>query len=62
MPASEVQSFLDSQVSSCRAGYTCLKDYSQATSDRAGEDYRCFGYDGGGVESAATVFIAFTTL
>ena len=55
MSASQVQSFLNSQVSSCSSGFTCLKDYTQSTSNRAGEDYRCSAYAGGGVESAATI-------
>ncbi|WAC65276.1 hypothetical protein OVA14_07730 [Agrococcus sp. SL85] len=31
MSGVQIQSFLDSQVRTCAAGYTCLKDYAQAT-------------------------------
>ena len=55
MNAGQVQNFLNSQVSGCRAGYTCLKDFTQATFARAGESGRCASYPGGGVESAATI-------
>lgn len=55
MNAAQVQSFLNSRVSSCRAGYTCLKDFQQGTSVRAGEAGRCATYPGGGTESAAAI-------
>jgi hypothetical protein len=55
MTASEVQSFLVSKVPSCRAGYTCLKSYSQQTQTRAAVDGRCDAYTSQGVESAATI-------
>ncbi|MGO4691576.1 hypothetical protein [Glaciibacter sp. 2TAF33] len=55
MVASEVQSFLDSKVSACRSGYTCLKNYSQATTTRAAEAGRCNSYLGAPSESAATI-------
>ncbi len=38
MSASDVQTFLNSQVSACRSGYTCLKDYRQTTTSRAAVD------------------------
>lgn len=52
--ADQVQSFLNSKVSACRAGYTCLKDYRQNTTAIAGDQY-CRGYAGAGNESAATI-------
>lgn len=56
MTGPEVQSFLDGKVATCRAGYTCLKSYSQVTSTIAPDRY-CSGYQGGGVESAATIIV-----
>lgn len=52
---SQVQEFLNSQVSSCRSGYTCLKDYRQNTATRAAEAGRCQAYAGGQNESAARI-------
>ncbi|MFJ8895792.1 cell wall-binding repeat-containing protein [Leifsonia sp. NPDC102414] len=54
LDAGRIQSFLNSQVSSCRAGYTCLKDYRQNTYSRAG-DALCAAYTGGANETAATI-------
>ncbi|CAD5993359.1 cell wall-binding repeat-containing protein [Agreia sp. COWG] len=52
--ADSVQNFLNMMLPSCRAGYTCLKDYSVTTTSRpAGPS--CGAYNGGGVESAATI-------
>lgn len=53
--ASAVQSFLNSARPSCRAGYTCLKDYTQATPSRAAVAGRCAAYAGSGNESAASI-------
>lgn len=55
MNAGQVQSFLNSQLSSCRSGYTCLKDYVQATPGRAAVAGRCAAYAGSGAESAASI-------
>lgn len=55
MSASQVQSFLNGRVPSCRAGYTCLKDYRQSTPNRAAEAGRCGAYTGAANESAATI-------
>jgi hypothetical protein len=55
MSASQVQSFLNERVPSCRAGYTCLKDYRQSTPNRAAEAGRCGAYTGAANESAATI-------
>ncbi len=54
MNASEVQSFLNGKVSSCRAGYTCLKDYAQSTDSRPADSY-CNGYAASTFESAAQI-------
>ena len=55
MSAAQVQAFLNSQVSSCSPGYTCLKDYRQDTSSRAAEAGRCDAYNGAANESAAQI-------
>ncbi|UOE44492.1 LGFP repeat-containing protein [Agromyces larvae] len=55
MSAGQVQSFLNARVPQCRAGYVCLKAYSQDTASRAGEAGRCGGYAGAPGESAATI-------
>ncbi|GAA2058590.1 hypothetical protein [Leifsonia soli] len=53
--ASQVQAFLNAKVSSCRPGYTCLKDYTQATTSKAAVSGRCDAYNSQGVESAAMI-------
>jgi uncharacterized protein with LGFP repeats len=53
MTAGQIQSFLNSKVSSCRNGYTCLKDYWQASTSRPA-DANCSAYSGTW-ESAATI-------
>ncbi|MBD8533860.1 hypothetical protein [Plantibacter sp. CFBP 13570] len=55
MSAGEVQTFLNAAVPSCRAGYTCLKDYRQATPSRAAVAGRCAAYTGSGNETAAQI-------
>ncbi|GAA3205440.1 hypothetical protein [Microbacterium terregens] len=54
MTAPAVQSFLSGQVSTCRSGYTCLKDYQQVTDNRPADRY-CDGYSGGIWETAAQI-------
>lgn len=54
MTEGQIQAFLDSKVSSCRSGYTCLKDKTDATR-WIGADPMCNAYPGGGVESAARI-------
>lgn len=54
MAASDVQSFLDSKVSTCASGYTCLKSYGQATADIAGDKY-CDGYRASAYQTAAQI-------
>ncbi|WP_285025892.1 hypothetical protein [Plantibacter sp. ME-Dv--P-122b] len=55
MTEGQVQSFLNAQMSACRAGYTCLKDYAQATPNRAAVAYRCEAYQGSPGEKAASI-------
>ncbi|CAM5507479.1 cell wall-binding repeat-containing protein [Leifsonia shinshuensis] len=54
LSVSAIQTFLNSKVSSCRAGYTCLKDYAVSTTSRAG-DAMCGPYTGAANETAATI-------
>ncbi|WP_431031422.1 hypothetical protein [Plantibacter sp. RU18] len=55
MGAGEVQNFLNAARPSCRAGYTCLKDYAEATASRSAVAGRCAAYAGSGRESAASI-------
>lgn len=52
--AGAIQTWLNGQVPTCRAGYTCLKDYRETTYSRAA-DAMCSAYTGGANESAATI-------
>ncbi len=54
MTASSIQGFLNGKVSSCRAGYTCLKDYRETTWTRPA-DPMCSTYTGAANETAATI-------
>ena len=54
MSLSQIKSFLNSKVSSCRSGYTCLPDYTQNTKSRSADQY-CDGYTGRSGESAAAI-------
>lgn len=54
MDANSVQNFLNSKVTACRSGYTCLKSFSQATPNLASDSY-CNSYNGSGSESAASI-------
>ncbi|VXB13254.1 conserved exported hypothetical protein [Microbacterium sp. 8M] len=56
MTAAQVQSFLQSKVSSCRSGYTCLKDFRQDTPNKGADRY-CNGYSGSGGELASTIIV-----
>jgi len=55
MSADQVQSFLAARVTSCRSGYTCLKDYRQETPNKAAVAGRCAAYAGANSESAAQI-------
>jgi hypothetical protein len=54
MTAAQVQAFLTAKVPNCTAGYTCLRDYAQATTTRAADSY-CKGYTGAQDQSASTI-------
>ncbi|GAA4165550.1 hypothetical protein GCM10022286_28910 [Gryllotalpicola daejeonensis] len=57
MTTTDVQSFLNSQVTSCAAanGQPCLRNYSQATPSKAAVSGRCAAYAGSSSESAASI-------
>lgn len=54
MDASAVQNFLNSKVTNCRSGYTCLKSFSQSTPTIASDAY-CSTYSGSNSDSAASM-------
>lgn len=54
MTEAQIQSFLNSKVSTCRAGYTCLKDYYD-TSRSTTADAMCGAYSGGTRERASRI-------
>nr|WP_223169251.1 hypothetical protein [Microbacterium sp. MF43] len=54
MTEAQIQSFLQAKVTSCRAGYTCLKDYYDTTRSIAG-DAMCGAYAGGTRERASRI-------
>jgi len=54
MDESAIQAFLNSKVSQCRSGYTCVKDYRETTASRVA-DPMCGAYSGGSNESAARI-------
>ncbi|MFU8945621.1 hypothetical protein ACLRGF_02710 [Mycetocola zhadangensis] len=53
--AAQVQTFLDSKVSNCKSGYTCLKDFRQNTTTRSDSAGRCATYTGAPNERASTI-------
>jgi hypothetical protein len=55
MSQSEIQSFLNSKVPTCRSGYTCLKSYTQATASQSAKREGCAAYSGSSKESAAAI-------
>lgn len=54
MSQDEIQRFLDSKVSSCESGYTCLKNW-RGSSRTVAADAMCGAYNGSANESAASV-------
>lgn len=57
MSTAEVQTFIDAKGASCKTGSdgtSCLKSFSQTTTDRTADAY-CSGYTGAAAESAATI-------
>ncbi|GAA3012449.1 hypothetical protein GCM10010461_23570 [Microbacterium aurantiacum] len=55
MSASEIQAFLNGKVPRCQSGYTCLKDFGQATSNRPADAMCPSPYTGKSWESAASI-------
>lgn len=55
MTEREIQAFLNAKVPSCRSGYVCLKDYTQATVSQGAKGEGCSAYQGSGGESAASI-------
>ncbi|WP_431279734.1 hypothetical protein [Leifsonia poae] len=55
LSAGDVQATLSAKVPSCRAGYTCLKDYRQTTTSRAAVAGRCDAYTGAANELASSI-------
>jgi hypothetical protein len=56
MSEAQVQTFLNSKVANCAAGYTCLKDYRTSTFTRpAVEPNHCAEYIGAANELASTI-------
>ncbi|GMA94269.1 hypothetical protein GCM10025881_10930 [Pseudolysinimonas kribbensis] len=56
MSIADVQNFLNSKVSSCAAGYVCLKNYVDTTRTVPATPM-CSQYNGGVPESAATIIV-----
>ncbi|MCR2818053.1 hypothetical protein NQ166_04305 [Microbacterium sp. zg.Y1090] len=54
MTEAQIQSFLNSKVTTCRSGHVCLKSKTDTTRAVAA-DAMCNAYAGGGVESAARI-------
>lgn len=54
MNSGEIQTFLNGKVSSCRAGYVCLKDYAQATPNMPATSACPLAFQGG-YHSAADI-------
>jgi len=56
MTEGQIQDFLNSKVSACRAGYVCLKDYRMSTFSRAAvEPGHCAAYAGVANERASSI-------
>lgn len=54
MTVSQIQDFLNSKVTTCQAGYTCLKDYRETTWTSTANPM-CASYVGAANETAATI-------
>lgn len=54
MTETQIQLFLNSKVTACRSGYTCLKDLRIPTQSKSADKY-CSGYSGSSGESAARI-------
>ncbi|WP_162942652.1 hypothetical protein [Cryobacterium soli] len=60
MSAADIQNFLNARVPACRSGYTCLKNYSQDTTNQSAKSEGCAAYSGQR-ESAATIIYKVAT-
>lgn len=58
MNEAQVQAFLNARVPSCRAGYTCLKDYRQDTTNQPARAEGCAPYTGRAAQSAAAIIVS----
>jgi len=54
MSTAQIQAFLNSKFTSCRSGYTCLKDYTESTTTRAATNH-CNTYTGVANQTAANI-------
>jgi hypothetical protein len=61
MTRNEIQSFLNSKVSDCRSGYTCLKSFSQKTTSQSAKREGCKAYTGSAKETAASIISKVAT-
>lgn len=62
MNVSQVQAFLNSRVPSCRAGYTCLKDFRQNTTSQSAKAAGCAAYGGAANQSAAQIIASVASI
>ncbi len=60
MTVDQIQAFLNARVPSCRAGYTCLKDYVETTRSQPARSEGCAAY-AGQRESAARIIYKVAT-
>ena len=58
MVPSQIQEFLNSKVSSCTSGYTCLKSFTENTSARAADRYCTNNLAAATAQSAANIIYA----
>jgi LysM repeat protein len=54
MSVDQIQAFLNDKVPTCREGYVCMKDYTEATFSRD-QTVLCQAYEGGANETAAQI-------
>jgi len=54
MTSAQVQQFLDSQISGCASGYTCLNNYTETTATRPADAY-CKAYTGVASQRASDI-------
>lgn len=58
MTAGDVEQFLQSRRPTCASGYTCLKDYSMATTSQPASAGLCDAYQGSASQTAAEIIAA----